>query len=116
MPYVAPSKREAVGKRMYDVYDRDEYRVTERHVRAARRGYYSMITYSDRLLGQVLTALEETGQADNTIVVVSADHGDMLGERGLWYKMNFFEHSARVPMIIHAPNALKPRRVASMPR
>lgn len=111
-PYVPPAKREAVGKRMYDLYDRDEYRVTERHIRAARRGYYSMITYSDRLFGQVLQALEETGQADNTIIIVSADHGDMLGERGLWYKMNFFEHAARVPMIIHASKTLRPRRVA----
>ena len=111
VPYMAPGKREPVGKRMYDLYDRDEYRVTERHVRAARRGYYAMITYSDRLLGQVLRTLNETGQADNTIIIVSADHGDMLGERGLWYKMTFFEHSTRVPMIIHAPKALKPRRV-----
>ena len=112
VPYVAPAKREAVGKRMYDLYDRDEFSVTERHIRAARRGYYAMITYSDRLLGQVMRTLEETGQADNTIIVVSADHGDMLGERGLWYKMTFFEHSTRVPMIVHAPKALKARRVA----
>jgi choline-sulfatase len=112
VPYVAPARREPVGKRMYDLYDRDEYRVTGRHVRAARRGYYAMITYSDRLLGQVLEVLEQTGQAADTIVVVSADHGDMLGERGLWYKMNFFEHAARVPMIVHAPRALKPRRIA----
>ena len=40
---------------------------------------------------------------DNTIVIVTADHGDMLGERGLWYKMNFFEHSARVPLIMAGP-------------
>jgi choline-sulfatase len=112
VPYVAPAKREPVGKRMYDLYDRDEYRVTERHVRAARRGYYSMISYSDRLLGQVLRTLEETGQAEDTVIVISADHGDMLGERGLWYKMTFFEHSARVPMIVHAPMALKSRRVS----
>jgi choline-sulfatase len=110
--YVAPTKREPVGRRLYDLYDRDEYSVTERHVRAARRGYYAMITYSDRLLGQVLRALKESGQADNTVIVISADHGDMLGERGLWYKMNFFEHSTRVPMIIHAPKMLKPRHVA----
>jgi choline-sulfatase len=112
VPYVAPAKREPVGKRMYDLYDRDEYQVTERHIRAARRGYYAMITYSDRLLGQVLRTLEETGQADNTIIVISADHGDMLGERGLWYKMTFFEHSTRVPMIVHAPKTLKARRIA----
>jgi choline-sulfatase len=111
VPYIAPAKREAIGKRMYEIYDRDEYRVTERHIRAARRGYYAMISYSDRLLGYVLRALNETGKADDTIIVISADHGDMLGERGLWYKMTFFEHSTRVPMIIHAPGMLRPRQI-----
>jgi choline-sulfatase len=45
-------------------------------------------------------------------VIVTADHGDMLGERGLWYKMTFFERSARVPLIIHAPQLFGVRRVA----
>lgn len=111
-PPVAPSGRTSVERRMYDLYDRGEYRVTRRHVRAARRAYYAMITHGDRLLGDVLAALRETGQADRTVVVVSADHGDMLGERGLWYKMNFFEHSARVPLIVHAPFLPGPRRVS----
>lgn len=111
VPAIPKAKRDAVSRRMYDVYDRDEYRVTEAHVRAARRAYYAMITYGDRLMGDVLEALRQTGQADNTIVIVSADHGDMLGERGLWYKMNFFEHSTRVPMIIRAPRMLRSRRV-----
>jgi choline-sulfatase len=112
VPYLPLAKRDAVSKRMYDLYDRDEYRVTEKHIRAARRGYYAMISYSDRLMGQVLEALRQTGQADDTIIVISADHGDMMGERGLWYKMTFYEHSTRVPMILHAPKHWKPRRVA----
>ena len=112
VPRIAPAKREPLGMRMYELYDRDEYRVSERHVRRARRGYYAMITYADRLAGQVLEALRQSGQADDTVIVVSADHGDMLGERGLWYKMNFFEHSTRVPMILHAPRRWRPRRVA----
>lgn len=112
VPYIPAAKRDAVSRRLYALYDRDEYRVTKKHIIAARRAYYAMITYTDRLLGQLLRALEETGQADRTIVVIAADHGDMLGERGLWYKMTFFEHSARVPLILHAPGHLKPRRVA----
>ena len=112
VPYIAPSKRDAVSKRMYDLYDRGEYRITEEHVRNARHGYYAMITYADRLLGQVLEALRATGQADDTVIVFTADHGDMLGERGLWYKMTFFEHSSRVPMILHWPGEFSPRRVA----
>ena len=54
-------------------------------------------------LGGPTETLEEIGELDNTIVVVTADHGDMLGERGLWYKMNFFEHSARVPLVMAGP-------------
>ncbi len=62
-----------------------------------------MISYCDDLLGRLLGTLVTTGVADNTVVVVTSDHGDMLGERGLWYKMSFMEHSARVPLIVYAP-------------
>lgn len=48
----------------------------------------------------------------DTIVIVLADHGDMLGERGLWYKMSFFENSTRIPLIVHCPKRFEPKRVA----
>ncbi|HSO47533.1 MAG TPA: sulfatase/phosphatase domain-containing protein, partial [Rhizobiaceae bacterium] len=48
-------------------------------------------------------ALESTRQADNTIILVCSDHGEMLGERGLWFKMSFFEGSSRVPLMVCAP-------------
>jgi choline-sulfatase len=60
---------------------------------------------------QLLQALEASGFGDNTIVLFTSDHGEMLGERGLWYKMNFFEWSARVPLIVHAPGRFAPRHV-----
>ena len=50
---------------------------------------------------------------DNTIVLLLADHGDMLGERGLWYKMNFFEPACRIPLIVCAPGQFAPRRVGA---
>jgi choline-sulfatase len=59
-----------------------------------------------------MAALAATGLADDTVVIVTADHGDMLGERGLWYKMTFFERSTRVPLILHAPRLFGARRVA----
>jgi choline-sulfatase len=96
---------------MHELYDRDEYRVTDAHVRNARHGYYAMISYVDRKFGELLAALQTTGLADDTVVVVTADHGDMLGERGLWYKMTFFERAARVPLILHAPRLFAARRV-----
>ena len=58
-----------------------------------------------------MEALRATKLADDTIVVLTADHGDMLGERGLWYKMTFFEWAARVPLILHAPGRFAPRQM-----
>ena len=55
----------------------------------------------------IVQALRDIGELDNTIVIVTADHGDMLSERGLWYKMNFFEHSSRVPMIMAGPSIVQ---------
>jgi choline-sulfatase len=111
VPCIPLADRDPLSLRMYDLYDRDEYRVTDDHVRNARHGYYAMITYVDRKFGELLAALKATGLADDTIVVVTADHGDMLGERGLWYKMNFFERSTRVPLIIDAAGMFGARRV-----
>jgi choline-sulfatase len=112
VPSVAPDQRDPLSRRLYELYDRGEYRVTDEHIRNARHGYYAMISYVDRKFGELLNALAETGLADDTVVIVTADHGDMLGERGLWYKMTFFERAARVPLILHAPRLFGARRVA----
>jgi len=55
----------------------------------------------------MMRALEQSGQLDNTVVIFTCDHGDMLGDRGLWYKMNFFERSARVPLIMAGPGVAR---------
>ena len=75
----------------------------EDDIRRARHAYYANISYIDAKIGTLMQTLEETGFAANTVVILTADHGDMLGERGLWYKMTFFEHSARVPLIAAGP-------------
>jgi len=64
-------------------------------------------------VGKLLDVLKRCRLDDNTIVIFSGDHGDMLGERGLWYKMNYFESSARVPMLISQPSRFAPRRVTA---
>jgi choline-sulfatase len=66
----------------------------------------------DEKIGEMLRTLSECGLDQNTIVVFSGDHGDMLGERSLWYKMHWFEMAARVPLLVHAPGRFAPRRVA----
>lgn len=78
--------------------------LTEKEIIRARRAYLANVSYFDSKVGAMVKALEDIGELDNTIVIVTADHGDMLGERGLWYKMNVFEHSARVPLIMAGPN------------
>ena len=78
--------------------------VSDDEIRNARHAYYANTSYFDSKVGEVVKALGEADLIDNTVIIVTSDHGDMLGERGLWYKMNFFEHSARVPLIIAGPN------------
>jgi choline-sulfatase len=110
--FIPPEARDPHSRRLYDNYDRGEYRITEDHMRGARHAYYAMISYLDDKIGGLLAALAAAGLAEDTIIVLTSDHGDMLGERGLWYKMSFFEDSARVPLIVHAPGRFEPRRVA----
>jgi choline-sulfatase len=79
----------------------------------ARRGHYASISYIDDKLGELVGALDEAGLKENTAVIFAADHGEMLGERGLWYKMSFFEHSAAVPLIVSMPGTVRPHRASS---
>ena len=71
--------------------------------RALRGRYYGNVTLMDRGVGKVLEALEESGQADETVVVFTSDHGDSLGDRGMLGKRSFHEEVARVPLLMRAP-------------
>jgi choline-sulfatase len=111
VPVIGPNALDPHGKRLYDMSAMSDYDVTEADLRAARHGYYSNISYVDNLIGQLLEALEATGKIDDTVIVFTSDHGDFLGERGLWYKMSFLEPAAHVPFIICAPKHFAARRV-----
>ena len=99
-------QQDGFSKRLMDGIEASTVTVTDDEVRNARHAYYANTSYFDSKVGEIVETLEQTGRLDNTIVIVTADHGDMLGERGLWYKMNFFEHSARVPLIMAGPEVL----------
>lgn len=101
------------SRRLHRVSAMDEVEIGEDDVRRARRAYYGNVSYVDEWLGRLREALESVGLGRDTITVFLADHGDMLGERGLWYKMCFFEWAARVPFIVHWPGELAPARVAA---
>jgi len=88
----------------------DEQPATTGQVRAARRAYYGACSFVDDQVGTLLSTLRETGMEQDTIVILLADHGEMLGERGLWYKMSFFEPACRVPLIVTAPGRFAPGR------
>ncbi|MFX5294949.1 sulfatase-like hydrolase/transferase, partial [Acinetobacter baumannii] len=69
--------------------------------------------YVDDKLGRLIGALRATGLADDTVVILTSDHGEMLGERGAWYKMSFLEGAARVPLVVSAPGQFAARRVGA---
>jgi len=92
-------------------YGATDVDLDEAALRAARRAYYGSISDIDDKVADLMQTLKEAGLADNTIVIFTGDHGDMLGERGMWFKMSYLENSARVPMIVHAPKMFSPGRV-----
>jgi choline-sulfatase len=91
------------SRRLREMCGSEEVELDDERVRLARHAYYAAVAYLDDRVGAVLGALGDAGFADDTIVVFCADHGEMLGERGLWYKMSFFEPSARVPLFVSVP-------------
>ncbi len=78
-------------------------RFTDEEILRARRAYYGSISYVDSLIGRLLGALKASGQAGRTAILFTSDHGEMLGERGLWFKKHFFERALRIPLILYAP-------------
>ena len=96
------------AQRLMDASDWRGLTVTPDHIRRARQGYFANISYVDDKIGEILAVLKATRQ--EAIILFTSDHGEMLGERGLWFKMNFFEGAARVPLMVCAPG-LDPHRV-----
>lgn len=84
---------------------------TEFAVKTHRQEYYAIITHLDREIGRVLDTLEANGQADNTYVIFSADHGLACGHHGLLGKQNMYDHSVRVPMVINGPGIEAGKRI-----
>jgi choline-sulfatase len=90
---------------------REEFIGEEKHFagqpqrrKLAIAGYLALCTFIDRKVGMIIDALEQSGLADDTIVIYSSDHGDNLGQRGLWGKSNMYLESSAVPMIIAGPD------------
>lgn len=74
--------------------------------RRSRRGYYGSVSFIDEQIGRIVQALEERGMLEDTLILLTADHGDMLGDHHLWRKTYAYDGSARVPMLIRWPDSL----------
>ncbi len=87
-------------KKFRSGYAFDDYFKDDTHRRQALLHYYALCSFVDAQVGKVLTALEHSGQADNTTILFMSDHGDNLGARGLWGKSTMWEESVKIPMIM----------------
>jgi arylsulfatase A-like enzyme len=84
---------------------------TEYSVKVNRQEYYAIITHMDAQIGRILDTLEDSGQADNTYIFFTADHGLAVGRHGLMGKQNMFDHSVRVPLMVVGPDVPKNKKI-----
>ena len=98
--FIPEDQQDPHSQRLYLASDYASFDITPEQVRRSRRGYFANISYIDDKVGELLSVLERTRMLDDTVILFCSDHGDMLGERGLWFKMCFYEGSARVPLMV----------------
>ena len=89
----------------------DQFPPTDERIRASREAYYAMISRLDDFIGEIVAELRLLGLYDSALIVFTSDHGDMMGERNMWFKRTFWEHSVKVPLLFHQPSRFAPRRV-----
>lgn len=114
MPMEADADAHPVTRWLKHHHGIDQFPPTPEMVIAARRAYYAMITQIDAYVGEIVARLKQLGLYDDTIIVFCSDHGDMMGERGMWFKRTFYEQSSKVPLIIHNPKRYAPKRVSEV--
>jgi len=108
-----PHAPDFAPKKYFDLYDESEIPLpvpkddsdgmTDQERRRARLAYYACVSFIDAQIGLLLDALDELNLRSSTVVVLTSDHGYLLGEHGIWNKHNLYEETARVPLIIAAP-------------
>ena len=104
IPTLSFAEHDPHSQRIFIANDYKNYEITPRDIRRSRQAYFANISYLDDKIGQILKTLKAGHMEENTIIIFCSDHGDMLGERGLWFKMSFREGSSRTPLMISAPS------------
>ncbi|KAF2196515.1 choline-sulfatase [Delitschia confertaspora ATCC 74209] len=110
--HIAQEDQDPHSKRLLKTIDLWNNPIPEEAAIRARRAYFGACSFVDDQVGKLLTILKNCQLDKDTVIVFSGDHGDMLGERDLWYKMSWFEMSARVPLVISYPSRFAPKRVS----
>jgi len=89
--------------------------ISEEELRRCVAAYYGLVSYLDEKIGELLVTLEQVGLADDTLVIYTSDHGEMLGEHGMWWKCCMYEQAVAVPLIMRFPDgAAAGRRVSQI--
>ncbi len=113
-----PDNSESLLTFVNHVQNRYKYRDQGRDlnlIRAIKAYYYACISFVDYQVGRIITALEESGQMDNTLVVFTSDHGEFMGDYGCWGKRSMHDASARIPMIVRMPGVFEGGQEISAP-
>ncbi len=111
-PALAEEEHDAHSARLLSDFGMLNVRFDDADILTARRAYYGSISYLDQMIGKLLETLDRLDKREETVIVFASDHGEMLGERGMWFKKHFYEHSLRVPLII-AGGAFTSRRAST---
>lgn len=112
VPALPAGEHDAHSVRLLNDFNMLDARFAEADVARARRAYYGSISYIDAMVGRILDTLAAIGRMNDTAIVFASDHGEMLGERGMWFKKHFFEPALRVPLMARIPG-VSPRRVVT---
>jgi uncharacterized sulfatase len=105
LPTLSSADRERTPAAAYASLKKEQDTMSDALRLEAIQAYHASIQFMDAQVGRVVAALERLGLADNTVIVMTSDHGYHMYEHGLWQKMSLFENSARIPLIIVAPGA-----------
>ena len=89
--------------------------VSEQEIMRSRIAYWALCDRTDQLIGEILDALDANGYMDNTLIIYTSDHGEQIGEHGLWWKQTFYEDAARVPAIVSWQGRIAEGRVVDTP-
>lgn len=106
-----PAAQHPYARDLRDYFSTDGF--TENQAKGLRQGYLGCVDYVDQQLGRLLDVLDSAGLRDDTVVIYTSDHGEMLGTFGMWWKCSMYEDSVRVPLIVAGPGFGAGKRVAT---